>query len=136
MRIKWNRIVAVTAFVSISLFAHAEPSDRRLVGQWAGQRDADTKCTFLSWQMNLMEDGTFRLTFFSDKDQTKKIQTENGVWKAQNGISELTTRGVPNPDVYAYTFLDENRVRYVNTKRDPSGDCQADYEFTEHRVTK
>ncbi len=51
-----------------------------------------------------------------------------------NGKSELKTGGVAKTDTYTYIVLDENTVKYVNTVRDSSADCQEDDEFTEIRI--
>jgi len=81
-----------------------------------------------------MPDGRFEITFFSDKEKAKKINSESGSWKASNGKSELRTDGVPTPEVYLYTVIDRDAIKYINTVKDQSADCQADYEFTEYRA--
>lgn len=128
-------VALAVALMSGSTFG-AESVDTRLVGKWQGNRDQSTNCQFLVWNMHFMLDGRFEITFFSDKQRTKKIQTERGTWKASDGKNELRTEGVPKPEIYLYTFIDDNTVKYVNTVRDPSADCQEDYEFTEHRAKK
>ena len=120
-------------FVSFSAHA-AEALDARLVGAWQGMREQSGKCEFLAWNSKFGPDGRFEITFFADKQKTKPIQTERGKWKASGGKSELKTDGVPTAEVYLYTVIDDDTIKYVNTARDPSADCQADYEFTEYRV--
>jgi len=112
------------------------PLDERIVGKWEGMRGKSTQCQLLSWNSNFTPSGMFEITFFSDKEKTKIINTEKGSWKASNGKNELKTDGVPTPEVYLYTVIDNDTIKYVNTVRDPSADCQADYEFTERRVKK
>ena len=121
------------AFFSVALASGAE-LDSRLIGKWQGMRNKDTKCIFLSWTTNFKPDGSFEITFYSNKEKTKKIQTETGTWKASNGKNELKTDRVRTPEIYIYTFVDDDTVKYVNTVRDQTADCQADYEFTEYRI--
>lgn len=58
------------------------------------------------------------------------------MWKANDGKSELKTDGVPAVEVYLYRLLDSDTIKYVNTIKDPSADCQANYEFVECPVKK
>ena len=126
------------AFITVIFLSHsvarAENLEQRLIGKWQGVRDTASKCEFLAWNSNFMSNGSFEITFFANKERTKKINTEHGSWKASNGQSELTTDGVPTPEIYLYTFINNNTVKYVSTVKDPSADCQDDYEFTEYRV--
>ncbi len=112
----------------------AEQLDNRIVGAWQGMRDQSGKCEFLAWKSNFMPNGRFEISFFADKERTKLVQTERGVWKTKDGKNELRTDGVPTAEVYLYTIVNDETIKYVNTVKDPSADCQADYEFTEHRV--
>lgn len=114
--------------------ANKPGNDPSLIGSWKGVRAETGKCQFLSWKNNFKPDGTFNITFFRDAQQTQPIQTEHGIWKAANGKNELRTAGVPLPDIYTYKLIDADTVHYVNVAKDPSGDCQEDYEFTEHRI--
>jgi hypothetical protein len=125
--------VACGLSVGSSVFA-AEPIDSRIVGSWQGMRDESGKCEFLAWKSQFSADGKFRITFFEDKGRTKELQTETGTWKSVDGKNILKTDGVPTLEVYTYTVIDENTIKYVNTVKDPTADCQEDYEFTEQRV--
>ena len=49
---------------------------------------------------------------------------------------QLLTDGIPTPDVYTYSFINDKAVKLSNIKRDPSADCMADYEFIDHRVSQ
>ena len=134
MQKKLRYITLITAlFLSCSAMS-AEILEQGLVGKWQGMRDTASKCQFLAWNTSFMPNGKFEITFFSNKERTEKINTEHGSWKASNGKNELTTDGVPTPEIYLYTLIDNDTVKYVNTVKDPSADCQDDYEFTEHRV--
>lgn len=108
--------------------------DQRLLGQWQGMRDKNGPCQFFAWNSSFRPDGRFEISFFADEDRTRLIQTERGTWTASNGKNHLTTDGVKTTEVYDYRFVDADTVEYVNTKADPTADCQADYRFTEHRV--
>lgn len=112
------------------------PSDDRLVGTWQGQRNQDGKCTFMAWRMIRAADGKFEVAFYVDSAMSKLIGKEMGRWNAHGGRMSLYSDGVPTPDVYSYTFIGGDSVRLTNVKRDPSADCMADYEFTDHRVLK
>ncbi|MFC5609832.1 hypothetical protein [Variovorax soli] len=125
--------VICLGLISFGTFAE-EARDSRIVGSWQGMRTADGKCQFLAWKSKFKEDGRFEITFFADAERKKELHTERGTWRASDGRNELKTDGVPTTEVYTYSFADPNTVRYVNTVRDPSADCQADYEFLEHRT--
>jgi hypothetical protein len=112
------------------------PSDDRLVGLWQGQRNRDGKCSFMAWKMTRTADGKFDVAFFGDPARSKLISQERGRWEAYDGTISLYSDGIPSPDVYRYTFIGSNSVRLTNVKRDPSADCMADYEFTDHRVVE
>jgi hypothetical protein len=127
--------LALTCFVSSASDA-AEPLDQRIVGKWQGMREQSGKCQFLAWNSSFAPDGRFEISFFADKELSKAVQTERGNWKAKDGTSELKTDGVPTAEVYLYTVIDDDTIKYVNTVKDPSADCQADYEFIEHRVRR
>jgi hypothetical protein len=114
----------------------AESLDQRIIGSWHGARTPDSKCQFLAWDSEFTADGRFKISFFLDKEKKTLVEIERGSWKSSNGENELKTDGVQKTEVYRYTVIDENTINYVNTVRDASADCQADYEFTEHRVTK
>ena len=126
-----------TAFLLLaSSLAIAEPTDTRLVGNWEGQRDQEGKCSFMAWRMARTADGKFEIAFYADSGKKQIIGKEKGRWEVKGDKLSLLTDGVPTPDVYVYTFIDDNSVRFSNVKRDPSADCMADYEFTDHRVSK
>lgn len=114
----------------------AEAVDQRIVGSWQGMREQSGKCQFLAWNSKFSADGRFEISFFADKERLKPLQTESGSWKANNGKSELKTDGVQTPEVYLYTIINDDTIEYVNTVKDPTADCQADYEFTEYRFKK
>lgn len=97
-------------------------------------RDPNGTCEFLAWKSKFSDNGRFEITFFSDKERTEEIQTEKGTWKTSNGKNVLRTDGVTTPEVYVYTVINDDTIEYVNTVKDPSADCQEDYEFTEHRI--
>lgn len=125
--------LAFACFASSAAGA-AEPLDQRIIGAWQGMRNQSGKCEFLAWNSNFAPDGRFEISFFADKERTQFIQMERGTWSAREGKNELKTDGVPTVEVYLYTMLDDNTIKYVNAVRDLSADCQADYEFVEHRV--
>jgi hypothetical protein len=108
--------------------------DQRLVGLWKGMREVGNGCQFLAWQSKFTSDARFEITFFADREMKNVIQTERGAWAASDGKNMLKTEGVDKPEVYAYTVLNADSIKYVNTVRDTSADCQADYEFIEYRV--
>ncbi|MGE4399431.1 MAG: hypothetical protein AB7D29_07910 [Campylobacterales bacterium] len=120
--------------IASNIFAAGLGLDRTIVGQWQGLREQNTKCQFLAWNSKFTDDGRFEITFFADKERKIVLHTEKGTWQTKDGQQELTTEGVPTPDVYTYTIIDNNTIRYVNIKSDPSADCQEDYNFTEYRV--
>ncbi|MCY1301825.1 hypothetical protein D9M71_314940 [compost metagenome] len=127
--------IVMMSLVTISACASfSEQADPRLVGSWRGERETSSACRYLSWDSQFDADGKFTITFFSDAEHKARIQTEKGTWRTYDGINELKTNGVPTPELYRYTLLDANTVKYVNIVSDPSADCQSDYEFVEKRI--
>ena len=134
LKIKTSFFTAL--LLSASFLAIAEPTDTGLVGNWQGQRDQEGKCSFMAWKMARTADGKFEITFYGDPGKTQILGKEKGRWEVKDGKLSLLTDGVPTPDTYVYTFIDNNSVKLSNVKRDPSADCMADYEFTDHRVSQ
>jgi hypothetical protein len=114
----------------------ARSIDDRLVGSWQGQRNQDGKCSFRAWTMIRTADGRFQASIFGDAEKSDLFGQQEGQWEARGGMMAMFVDGVPLPEIYTYTFIDENSVKLTNTQRDSSGDCMADYEFTDHRVSK
>lgn len=112
------------------------PGDDRLVGTWQGQRNPNGKCTFMAWKMIRAVDGKFEVAFFADPAMSKPVGQEKGRWSAHGGQISLHSDGAKAPDIYSYTFIGSDAVRLTNIRRDPSADCMADYEFTDHRISK
>ena len=126
-------VCAAALSLTSTLSMAAAALDSRILGSWEGMREQNQDCRFLAWNSTFTADGRFEITFFADKDRLKPVQTERGTWQASNGKSELATDGIRTPEVYLYTVIDEDSIHYVNTVKDPTADCQADYAFTEHR---
>lgn len=131
-----RRIISFTlAALALSACASKSPSeDQELVGSWQGMREENGKCQFLSWTTTFEADHRFSITFYRDAARQQLIQTERGQWSSANGKRVLKTDGVKTPEVYEYKVIDPDTVRYVNTVKDPTADCQEDYAFTEHRM--
>ena len=118
----------------IATTPNADEIDKQFVGDWQGQRDPGSKCSFLAWKLHRTEDGKFIITFYTDQNKSKEENRETGTWWVKDNKYFTKTEGVPTPDGYSYNFLDKNTVRYTVLVRDPSADCAADYEFVDHRV--
>ncbi|WP_080427312.1 lipocalin family protein [Burkholderia ubonensis] len=122
------------AAVLLSASNLASALDDRLVGNWQGQRDKDGKCSYMSWTMKRSLDGKFEIAFYKNPEKTQLLNEERGQWETKGDKISLITEGVHTPDVYTYTFTDNDTVHLSAIERDPSVDCMADYEFTDHRV--
>jgi len=133
LRIKTSFFSALLLLASFSSIA--ESTHTRLVGNWQGQRDQEGKCSFMAWKMARTLDGKFEVTFYADPGKKQILGEEKGRWEVKDGKLSLFTDGVPTPDIYVYTFIDDNSVKFSRVRADPSADCVADYEFTEHRVS-
>lgn len=129
-----RKLLLVAVLLSVSNLASA--LDDHLVGTWQGQRDKDGKCSYMAWTMKRSSDGTFEVAFYKNPERTQFLDEERGRWDTKGDKISLTTQGVPTPDVYTYTFTGTDTVHVSAIERDPSADCMADYEFTEHRVRR
>ena len=132
MKITTRNLLLFAALLSVSNLASA--LDDRLVGTWQGQRDKDGKCSYMAWTMKRSSDGKFEVAFYNNPERTQFLNVERGRWETNGDKISLTTAGVPTPDVYTYTLTDNDTVHVSAIERDPSADCMADYEFTDHRV--
>ena len=88
----------------------------------------------MAWNMKRSQDGKFEITFYKNPEKTQLIDREMGRRETKGDKLSLFTEGVPTPDIYTYTFTDNDTVHLSVVERDPSVDCMADYEFTDHRV--
>lgn len=130
--IRFFSIAAVLSLISsVSMSADI---DKRLVGDWQGQRDPSGRCSFLAWEMSRHSDGRFEITFYEDSNKTKIANRESGTWWVKANVFYTQTKGVPTPDGYSYAFQNQDTVRFTVLKRDLSADCEADYEFIDARV--
>jgi len=82
-----------------------------------------------------LADGKFEVAFYIDAGRTKETLREKGSWWVKGNEFFTQTQGVATSDGYAYSFVDADTVHFTVLKRDPSADCQADYQFSDHRVT-
>jgi len=114
----------------------AESLDLRIVGTWHGIRERSGKCEFLAWNSTFLPDGRFEISFFANKKRTRLLQTDLGNWNTKDGKLELKVDGVRTPEVYLYTLIGDDTIKYVNPMKDLVVDCQANYEFIEHRAGK
>ena len=84
--------------------------------------------------MKRSSDGKFEIAFFQNPERTKFLNIERGQWETKDDKISLTTEGDSIPDVYTYAFTDSDTVHVSAIERNPSADCMADYEFTDHRI--
>ncbi len=131
---KFATRICLIAAVLLSATSLALARDKRLAGNWQGQRDEAGKCSFMAWTMTRSPDGKFEITFYKNPRKTQLAGREIGRWETKGDKLSLFTNGVATPEVYTYTFTDNDTVHLSNIKRDASADCMADYEFTDHRV--
>lgn len=122
--------------ISGTSISSAADIDIKLVGDWQGQRELGSKCSFLAWKLNRTIDGKFVIVFYTDSNKSIEENRENGRWWVKDNKYFTQTEGVATPDGYSYYFLDKDAVRYTVLIRDPSADCAADYEFVDHRVVQ
>ncbi|MEM5314752.1 lipocalin family protein [Paraburkholderia sp. JHI869] len=132
MKIVTRNLLLVAVLLSVSNLASA--LDDRLVGTWQGERDKDGKCSYMAWTVKRSSDGKFEVAFYKNPERTQFLNEERGQWETNDNKISLTTEGVPIPDVYTYTFSDSDTVHVSAVERDPSADCMAEYEFTDHRA--
>ena len=132
MTIKIRDVLLVAVFLCFSNLASA--LDDRMVGTWEGQMDKDSKCSYMAWTMKRSSDGKFEIAFFQNPERTKFLNIERGQWETKDDKISLTTEGDSIPDVYTYAFTDSDTVHVSAIERNPSADCMADYEFTDHRI--
>ncbi|CAG4890621.1 lipocalin-like domain-containing protein [Paraburkholderia gardini] len=132
MKLTIRNFLLIAVLLSVSNLASA--LDDRMVGNWQGERDKDGKCSYMAWTMKRSSDGKFEISFYKNPEKTQLLNEERGQWETKGDKISLITEGVPTSDLYTYTFIDNDTVHVSAVERDPSADCMADYEFTDHRV--
>jgi hypothetical protein len=110
--------------------------DAALMGEWEGERDPATKCQFLAWTGEYRPDGTFSTRFYRESEKIKKIYTKYGYWVAAKGKLILTVHGQGWYDIYNYTVIDANTIRFTSISTYANADCKEHYVFIDHRVQK
>jgi hypothetical protein len=138
MRIKFL-LIASTTFLFLSCsnklvkLENNKSIDARLVGTWVGnEKDKQIEGAEKSWEMNRKSDGTFVLDFkFMIKGRTQK-HIETGTWWIEKGKFHEFHDVSGKTDIYKYTVLDENRVKFTSEQMSVEMNSEI-YEFIDTR---
>ena len=121
----------------VALAAVEANIDASLVGDWQGQRDAQSACQFQVRSVKRMSDGHYVISYFSDASKTHKTAEEKGLWWA---FDKTLYMQPPNsggkPEAYRYFVIDKNTVRFENVEADLTAECPADHTLIDSRVTQ
>lgn len=108
--------------------------DAALMGTWEGERDSSTQCQFLAWTTEYRPDGIFLTNFYRESEKSRKIYSSYGYWAAAKGRLILTVHGQGGYDMYSYTVIDANTIRFTSVSTYANADCKEHYVFIDHRV--
>lgn len=140
MKIKNYLFVLIAALSLISCssqlttLSSGQKIDKRLVGTWEGaEKDQQIEGLSKSWVMQRNADGTFELDFKFTQDGHTQNNIETGNWWIQDGLFHEKHNESGNTDVYSYTVLNQDQIKFVS--KSISMDMNTDaYEFIDRRV--
>jgi len=119
-------------------FAQSQPAiDQKLIGSWQGhEKDKQLEGVEKHWVQHRFEDGTYLILFtviYHDDGRVESFAEQGKWWIADEKFYELHSGG-ENPEVYSYTVIDDEHVKF---KLSDSGDLrydQPDYEFIDVKI--
>lgn len=131
----------IIALITIFSFANAQTKDskenkldKKMFGSWKGsEKDNQRKALVKYWVQHRFEDGTFLLLFTAIENGEVESFVEKGQWWIENGEFHELHFDSGKTDVYTYTFVDENHVKFKAKKVGVSFE-NSEYEFTDTKI--
>ena len=133
--------ILIIAFITIFSFANAQKKDskenkldKKMFGSWKGsENDNQRKGLIKYWIQHRFEDGTFLLLFTAVENGEVESFVEKGQWWIENGEFHELHFDSGKTDVYTYSFVDENHVKFKAKKVGVSFE-NAEYEFIDTKI--
>lgn len=133
--------ILIIAFITIFSFANAQKKDskenkldKKMFGSWKGsENDNQRKGLVKYWIQHRFEDGTFLLLFTAVENGEVESFVEKGQWWIENGEFHELHFDSGKTDVYTYSFVDENHVKFKAKKVGVSFE-NAEYEFIDTKI--
>jgi hypothetical protein len=133
--------ILIIAFITIFSFANAQKKDskenkldKKMFGSWKGsENDNQRKGLVKYWIQHRFEDGTFLLLFTAIENGEVESFVEKGQWWIENGEFHELHFDSGKTDVYTYSFVDENHVKFKAKKVGVSFE-NAEYEFIDTKI--
>ena len=131
----------IIAFITIFSFANGQTKDskenkldKKMFGSWKGsENDNQRKGLVKYWVQHRFEDGTFLLLFTAIENGEVESFVEKGQWWIENGEFHELHFDSGKTDVYTYTFVDENHVKF-KAKKVGVGFENSEYEFIDTKI--
>lgn len=110
--------------------------DLKLVGTWAGERGAGAECPYASWETTRDPEGSFVISFYSDRDRTQFTGREYGYWWTNGRLFHiLLPRIMKSSDSYKYTVEDNGTaVSFREVSPDKDSSCGENYQFRDVKI--
>ena len=129
------------AFFGIIIISNAQEKDskenkldKKMFGSWKGsENDNQRKGLVKYWIQHRFEDGTFLLLFTAVENGEVESFVEKGQWWIENGEFYELHFDSGKTDVYTYSLLDENHVKFKAKKVGVSFE-NAEYEFIDTKI--
>lgn len=108
--------------------------DNKMFGSWKGsENDNQRKGLVKYWIQHRFEDGTFVLLFTAIENGEVESFVEKGQWWIENGEFHELHFNSGKTDVYTYTFVDENHVKF-KAKNIGVNFENSEYEFIDTKI--
>jgi hypothetical protein len=108
--------------------------DKKMFGSWKGsENDNQRKGLVKYWIQHRFEDGTFLLLFTAIENGEVESFVEKGQWWIENGEFHELHFNSGKTDIYTYTFVDENNVKFKAKKVGVSFE-NSEYEFIDTKI--
>lgn len=126
-------LILMIVFAQLS-FAQKNNLDPKLFGSWSGtEKDNQVMGMTKNWIMHRFEDGKFVLLFTVVENGEVSNFSETGKWWVENNTFYEYHNNSKSTDVYNYTVLDENHVKFKMKKAGVQHE-NVDYEFIDTRL--
>lgn len=137
MNLKSLTVVLMALFCiscsSMKTLANGDVIDTKLVGVWEGSEDnQQEEGMSKQWVMTRNSNGTFILDFKAQTNTENLAFVETGKWWIEDGLFYEFHKESGLTDVYEYTVLDKDKIKFKSTKLAVDMENSA-YEFIDTR---